>query len=872
MRKGLVLVLAVLMLIAFTATAYAAQVLVPTTDKDVYGPGSYIPTPTSKTVYGYNNSPAKFNPDGTTYYPNEIYLPNEQNPASYRIHSNYSKNTDACAACHATHTAVGESLLQWGTVYDTCMACHDGTIGTTYNVEEGYIANTTTRTFGGMFGVGNEKSLSRHNVVGSLQIFAAPGGNSTGNYEDVVNIGHDSNPKMWDIEFGCESCHSPHGQGGNARILSADPNKIARANYVSGLVYGETFKEGFSKKKVELAYFGNTTTPYFVAYENGITAGNEVTFLKGYPYSTEVWVNGTKATNFTVDNTAGYTRLFVPGVDPASATVKVYFFPGVRVKMNITNYLQGNEGVAHISGLNYYCGACHTDYNTNLNYNDGSVVATGSGHTLNGKYTEAYRHQVGFYAGYFTDLGKANMKLESSKMSCLTCHYAHGASVELWKDTLDKTFYEFDDSNYQDKLLELAGSSALKRAPNMGTCENCHDQKTGNEGYAANAGASNEVTPAANITDGTSQANAKFVGSAKCVECHASYAEGFKETYHNNMATYYNIDKNTAVTERAYKGSDALLSVFMENPDLKTTSPYSDIWNKINGQTSTFDVVLWGKPDEAAYVAVWDGSAYQRKAELEYNEATGKYELVYKSGTLTCINCHSVNNYSFETANPLTTDVNQQITNVGLPYITPPAGVTAFIYNAGGTAKASLRTLITNGGVATASDGTGVVELQINCEACHGPGSAHVAAPSSKNITGWKQYNYGVRVGLPYQTKSGSLTGISLPTKAQSCGSCHNSNTHQGFYYKSKHFVNGQMDCMVCHDPHSDKYEWQLKLPVKSLCMSCHDYGMASGNVPVFTKEDSEKFIGTYSTSYHLFDDMGTTNEGTFAATNNLLP
>ncbi|NYE58375.1 cytochrome c3 family protein [Carboxydothermus ferrireducens] len=848
MRKGLVLILAVLMLIIFTATAYAAQVLVPTTDKDVYGPGSYIPTPTSKTVYGYNNSPAKFNADGTTYYPNEIYLPNEQNPASYRIHSNYSKNTDACAACHATHTAVGQTLLQWGTVYDTCMACHDGTIGTTYNVEEGYIANTGNPTFGGMFGTGSESSLSRHNVVGSVQIFAAPGGNTTGNYE-INNTPDKANATAWDITFGCESCHSPHGLGGNARILNPNVNAYSYLNY-----------------KSNIEYIYNEVTGY---YENA----QKFQWVRSYPYNkgTQVWVNGqlkTEGVDYILDGTSGETKIKLLQENGSVTVVYAYFYPALKVKMEVKDYLKSSEFVQHTYGINQFCGACHTDYNTDT----GNIAtSTGSSDKLTGQYTEAYRHQVGFKVDEFKAfLPLTNMVYEKRSdgdvMTCLTCHYAHGTSKDFWTRTLTNDYWS------GQVIDEIAGSSALKRAPNMGTCETCHRKGPANEGYAANAGESNAVTPTANVSDGTSQANAKFVGSAKCVECHAAYAEGIKETYHNNMATYYNIDKNSAPSERAYKGSVALLSVFNDNPALKTTAPFVYIWDAINGKTSTFDVVLWGKPDEAAYVAVWDGSAYQRKAELEYNKTTGKYELVSKSGTLTCINCHSVNNYTFAKATPLTTDVAQQIYNVGIPYISLPQGVTDFYYNAGGTPKATLRTLITNGGVVTASDGTGVVELQINCEACHGPGSAHVAAPSSKNITGWKQYNYAVRVGLPFQTKDGALTGISLPTKAQSCGSCHNSNTHQGFYYKSKHFVNGQMDCMVCHDPHSDKYEYQLKLPVKSLCMSCHDAGVATGNIPVFTREDTEKFLGYYSTAYHLFDDMGTINEATYAATNNLLP
>jgi len=828
MKKGFVLSLAVLLLFVFTATAYAAQVLVPfnaelqnEVDSSVYkdGKGQYEAT-VKKFVY-----------DGTTYYPNEIYLPNE-NPANYRIHSNYSKNTDACAACHATHTAVGESLLQWGTVYDTCMACHDGTIGTTYNVEEGYIANTNTRTFGGMFGVGNEKSLSRHNVVGSLQIFAAPGGNSTGNYEGVVNIGHDSNPKMWDIEFGCESCHSPHGQGGNARILSADPNKIARANYVSGLVYGETFTEGFSKKKVELAYFSNATTPYFVAYENGIKAGNEVTFLKGYPYSTEVWVNGAKSSNFTVDNTAGYTKLFVPGVDPASTTVKVYFFPGVRVKMNITNYLQETENVQHIDGLNYYCGACHTDYNTNLNYNDGSVVASGSGHTLNGKYTEAYRHQVGFFAGYFTDLGKANMKLESNKMSCLTCHYAHGASVELWKDTLDKTFYEFDNSNYQDKLLELAGSSALKRAPNMGTCENCHDKKSGNEGYAANAGSSNAVAPTPGVSDGTSQAMAKYVGSEACAECHKAEYEGWTETWHKNI-----IRPLTSVPE-VYN------DWFLPNKDT-----IASIVGSAYDISDPSKLYILGKEEDYYLLTpnTDDTSEYYRTVNKLLQNKTARYS---------CGNCHMVNNVTWANTSSITN---------GLGGVGTKKNIGNYVVNSA-MGSTTLKSLLASGGKGTNTKG--IIEIGIGCETCHGPGEFHVKSPSSKNITGWKNLPYYLQVGQDLRWKDPNnrttMLGYNTDNYAMSCGSCHgpggNIAGHQGFYYKSKHFGVGAMSCTTCHDPHKENAKGQQikATSFTALCQSCHDSAVGTPPADAYKYLPSAAHVFSYTDGDTAYTDDAT--------------
>ncbi|HWJ02102.1 MAG TPA: cytochrome c3 family protein, partial [Verrucomicrobiae bacterium] len=129
-----------------------------------------------------------------------------------RIHSNYQQNTNACAACHAIHTAVGEMLLQWKDDQATCDACHDGTLGDkTYDVYDGTIGAPTTgmQTWGGAFqetAIGAPGSASMHNVGEALAIGAAPGG-------DFANRAVDTS--KWSAEFTCTSCHDPHGTGGN---------------------------------------------------------------------------------------------------------------------------------------------------------------------------------------------------------------------------------------------------------------------------------------------------------------------------------------------------------------------------------------------------------------------------------------------------------------------------------------------------------------------------------------------------------------------------------------------------------------------------------------------------------------------------------
>lgn len=348
------------------------------------------------------------------------------------IHSNYTANTDACASCHATHTAVGANLLQWSNTSTACMACHDGTVTSTYNVEAGLIAATATKTSGGLFGVlGTETGLSKHNVASALTTSGAMGGSEA--------LGTDLNGN-WSTSFSCATCHSPHGQGGNDRILNADPNGIAMQN------------------KVLLEILTATTpgTTYTAAKAN---------WIAGYPYSaqTKIYVDAVlKTTGYTINYRTGVVT-FAPAVG-VGVVVTADYVSGINVVMGVAGKLTAGEAVTYTSGMNQFCGACHTDYNTSK---DDGLTVTASGHTLNGEYRSAYRHQVGMNwddtANGATAL--ATLKFEGvsgtmGKVMCLTCHYAHGT----------------DDAFVGGVTSNTGLSTALKRQVNMSVCETCHQK------------------------------------------------------------------------------------------------------------------------------------------------------------------------------------------------------------------------------------------------------------------------------------------------------------------------------------------------------------------------------------------------------------
>ena len=699
---------------------------------------------------------SKFNADGATNYPKEIYLPNEQDPANYRIHSNYSKNTDACASCHSTHTAVGGSLLQWYTVYDTCLACHDGTVTTTYNVKEGLIGTSVTKaTYGGMFGIGTEQSLSSHNVTGAVEVAAAPGGSSLAN---AVKVGsHDE--KQWETEFGCESCHTPHGQGGNARILNPDPN-FAQTAAASTTGYNTTTKDG---------------SAYVVAAPAAkAVASGYYYFISGYPYSISVYNRDDNAkltanTHYTVDSSAGYTKITLIGLDP-TAGIRVYGTPAMTVTMDIDNYLTSTEAVKHLSGMNNFCGACHTDYNTQTeaNYSDGKF--SGSGEKLTGTYSEAYRHQVGFSTS-----AAAGLVTEGGKMECLTCHVAHGTSKDYWQRTLvDAAIKGPDGTTWATAdLVEISGSSALKRMPNMGTCEACHKKEVGNQGYSVNSGTT--VTTTANANSGlmsvprialtAANGGNPYVGSKECYKCHEGQSKEIAKTnpaaeeYEPLVVTYdYNAGVITNINYDAAQFAEwqkqiihgkKIMPVEAQALDADTYQVYNIIPAALaNWSASTIKSVYNIEPHQVTYAM---GSKWKQRYVIEAD--------VTADGT--------------------------GFTNVGVPgkhlYMVTGSkvqwqiGLNGTTQTWAGYNPGSKKPFILSGNTpitqwkdrqkdcvgchTTGWDGIGedaesFKDPGVTCEACHGPGKNHVKLPSAKNII--------------------NPRNLTIRQQTDLCGSCHN--------------------------------------------------------------------------------------------------
>lgn len=145
-------------------------------------------------------------------------------------------------------------------------------------------------------------------------------------------------------------------------------------------------------------------------------------------------------------------------------------------------------------------------------------------------------------------------------------------------------------------------------------------------------------------------------------------------------------------------------------------------------------------------------------------------------------------------------------------------------------------------------------EIDVSCEACHGPGSLHVELANSNSVFWDRRHGYGLA----------ELKGEDAEPQLQTCAPCHSRRGlldtafQAGDSYcdhfqlellqEDTYFADGQIKdevyvygsfvqskmyhkgirCTDCHDPHSLK----LKHPGNETCTSCHQHAAGKYDVP----------------------------------------
>ncbi|GAV26226.1 hypothetical protein ciss_21590 [Carboxydothermus islandicus] len=366
-------------------------------------------------------------------------------PNPVKIHDAFTKNTDACASCHSPHTARGAKLLLEKTVFLTCGHCHDGSLGEIApDVIHGRVGITQISA-GGLFTdfpQNAEKSLSTHDPEGTVLITAAPGNNF--NFSpDVEEI-----PAMT-----CASCHNPHLRGENFRLLSEDPGKVKLLSSVGRSVPLEKLKK-ISENEYRFSKPAISYYPYslylFVTEDDevpGVTAkitkiGIRATVYGGKELSRDDYFLDLK--NSVVKVYRSFER-----------DLYIFYFPALRIAGETDS-----EGfTVYLKGFNEFCSTCHAKYFIKAKYTDGITPG----------------HLVGYEFNDVKPKGLVFGKLpsgEDKEVLCLTCHVAHGVNDEWWQEWVEKSGWGSREE--VGSPGELAGRSALKRLPNMASCEACH--------------------------------------------------------------------------------------------------------------------------------------------------------------------------------------------------------------------------------------------------------------------------------------------------------------------------------------------------------------------------------------------------------------
>ncbi|PAE44464.1 cytochrome c3 family protein [Bacillus sp. 7884-1] len=420
--------------------------------------------------------------------------------SGHNVHTSYQNNTNSCASCHQTHTSQGDQLLFADTVYNTCTACHDGTLGYLNVFSDGQLTGGAKTTGAGTFGGSHGSSM--HMANDTIKIGAAPGGNPV---ETSKTKG-----TMWGESFNCASCHAPHGSYSD-RLLHYNPNGIAAlpvskgGNQLENVPVVNTLPavdaaapavvllrtEDTTTGKVTVAQYNKgasayakSTAPWLYGYDtrtDGLSYYSRLVkaddTIAAYGSTSGVYFDYEHAEAYST-SAAGATALKAAGkgfiarpvvvqmAKEGHDTIQSAYWSGADISkfdgktsaelVDLGYKVSGTNVVTNVGvQMSKFCAACHTDY---------LVSNSTSGGSHFGDETAAYRHST-----------------NSDSYTCVRCHFGHGTDAYIMKDSLGRTINDLVTSNTMTEIDALNymqdnnPSSALKKFTNMSVCWACHN-------------------------------------------------------------------------------------------------------------------------------------------------------------------------------------------------------------------------------------------------------------------------------------------------------------------------------------------------------------------------------------------------------------
>ena len=439
----------------------------------------------------------------------------------HKTHGSYQNNTNSCASCHQTHTGATAKLLFKSSDYDTCIACHDGTMGN-YNVfETDPLKNIGSGTFGGTT-MGN---MSVHLSDGTVTIGAAPGA--------ATSLGGN-----WSSDFSCVACHDPHGSYSD-RLLANDPNGMGEVEFTTDpskkLYYGylqnnlvvttgapavvsAANDKNFAREKgndVQVTRMQVTAADLLSSgkyYKTGLQLNDWVLQVWKYSKTVKAWIPATFNTHYVDDahgiemfedlaqldnynwavngvtppvikdgklngrvwrfddNNRGNEKINIPGgwwmlgakgfiKFPSQAEIdKVLVVDGISIVNKVT--IPGDNNPAAALGTVNGITVKPTDFS--------ALVGQGAAVPYNEFCATCHLDYLGFDKtkyidngdGTYQGIGSENQYYHHSitnSYACARCHFAHGTDVTFMKDALGRTVTEV-------AVMDFGGSTAIEMA------------------------------------------------------------------------------------------------------------------------------------------------------------------------------------------------------------------------------------------------------------------------------------------------------------------------------------------------------------------------------------------------------------------------